>query len=53
MTPRERFITTLLFGEPFGEPDRIPLEPGGGRESTRNAWHSQGLPGSVKPEEMR
>ena len=52
MTPRERFITTLLFGEPFGEPDRVPLEPGGGRESTRKVWHSQGLPGSIKPREI-
>ncbi|HUV08388.1 MAG TPA: uroporphyrinogen decarboxylase family protein [Spirochaetia bacterium] len=45
MTPRERFIETLTFGRP----DRIPLAPGEGRESTRVAWHSQGLPRSVVP----
>ena len=40
MTPRERFLETLLFGKP----DRIPFRPGGPRESTRAAWHAQGLP---------
>jgi len=40
MTPRERFLETLLFGAP----DRIPLEPGHGRRSTREAWYRQGLP---------
>jgi uroporphyrinogen-III decarboxylase len=40
MTHRERFVETLLFGAP----NRIPFEPGGGRESTRRAWHAQGLP---------
>ena len=40
MTPRERFLETLLFGNP----DKIPFEPGGPRESTRAAWHTQGLP---------
>jgi uroporphyrinogen-III decarboxylase len=40
MTERERFIETLLFGRP----DRIPLMPGGPRESTLAAWHRQGLP---------
>jgi hypothetical protein len=40
MTSRERFVETLLFGKP----DRIPFSPGGGRESTLAAWHSQGLP---------
>lgn len=43
MTQRECFVETLLFGKP----DRIPLSPGSGRESTREAWHSQGLPKSV------
>ena len=43
MTERECFVETLLFGKP----ERIPLVPGLGRESTRRAWHSQGLPGSV------
>ena len=40
MTSRERFLDTLLFGKP----DRIPFTPGGPRESTRAAWHAQGLP---------
>lgn len=40
MTPRERFLATLLFGEP----DRVPLQPGGARESTRARWHSEGCP---------
>ncbi len=44
MTQRERFLETLLFGKP----DRIPLQPGGARESTRENWHQQGLPGNVE-----
>jgi len=40
MTPRERFLETLLFGKP----DRIPFSPGGPRESTLRAWRAQGLP---------
>ena len=48
MTPRERFVETLIFGAP----DRVPLVPGRGRESTRKAWHSQGLPESVPPEKI-
>lgn len=40
MTFRERYLQTLLFGKP----DRIPLMPGGPRESTLRAWHQQGLP---------
>jgi uroporphyrinogen decarboxylase len=28
----------------FQNPDRIPLNPGGPRESTLTAWHQQGLP---------
>lgn len=43
MTPRERFLRTLLFQKP----DRIPLSPGGGRRSTLAAWHQQGLPPEV------
>lgn len=43
MTPRKRFLETLLFGSP----DKVPLEPGHGRESTRAAWHAQGLPTEV------
>lgn len=40
MTPRQRTLEALLFGKP----DRIPLNPGGGRESTRNRWYREGLP---------
>ncbi len=28
----------------FGQPDRIPFEPGWPRESTLKVWHQQGLP---------
>ena len=48
MNQRERYLETLLFGAP----DRIPLQPGGGRKSTREKWHQQGLPESVSPEEI-
>jgi uroporphyrinogen decarboxylase len=48
VTARERFIETLTFGNP----DRVPLIPGRGRESTRKTWHSQGLPPSVAPEDI-
>ena len=48
MNARERFLETMLFGTP----DRIPFSPGGGRKSTREAWHRQGLPESVKPHEI-
>lgn len=44
MTDRERHLEALLFGKP----DRIPLAPGGGRESTRERWYSEGLPREVK-----
>ncbi len=44
MTARERFVRTLLFQNV----DRIPLEPGSGRESTLAAWHSQGLSADVQ-----
>ena len=44
MTPRERTLATLLFKTP----DRIPLEPGGGRKSTRGRWHREGMPEDVK-----
>jgi len=43
MNPRERYLETLLFGHP----DRVPLTPGGPRESTLKAWHEQGLPPAV------
>ena len=48
MNQRERYLETVLFGTP----DRIPLQPGGGRKSTREKWHQQGLPDSVLPGEI-
>lgn len=44
MDARTRYLETLLFGNP----DRIPLNPGKGRESTRNRWYQEGLPEDVK-----
>lgn len=44
MTPRQRYRETLLFGKP----DRVPLQPGGGRESTRKRWLSEGLPADIR-----
>ena len=32
----------------FGKPDRVPLMPGGGRESTRARWHREGLPENLE-----
>jgi hypothetical protein len=43
MNPRERYRETLLFGHP----DKVPLQPGGPRESTLRAWRQQGLPEGV------
>jgi hypothetical protein len=43
MNLREQFCETILFGKP----DRIPLFPGGGRESTLARWHQEGLPKEV------
>ena len=43
MNARERYRKTVLFGQP----DKIPLHPGGPRESTLRAWHQQGLPEGV------
>ena len=43
MSERKRFLDTVLFRRP----DKIPLQPGGPRESTLAAWHQQGLPDSV------
>jgi hypothetical protein len=40
MNERQRFQTTIRFGSP----DKVPLAPGGPRESTLEAWHTQGLP---------
>ena len=42
--PRERYLDTLLFKKT----DRVPFVPGNGRESTRRAWHAQGLPSSIE-----
>jgi uroporphyrinogen decarboxylase len=44
MEMRQRYIQTLLFGQV----DRVPLDPGYGRESTRAAWHAQGLPAHLE-----
>jgi hypothetical protein len=40
MNERERYLQTIFFGKP----DKIPLTPGGPRESTLAKWHQQGLP---------
>ncbi len=40
MTPRQRYIETLTFGNP----DKVPFNPGGPRESTLRRWHQEGLP---------
>lgn len=49
MNLRERFCETILFGKP----DRVPLFPGGGRESTLARWHQEGLPPQIcKSEEV-
>lgn len=40
MNPRQRMLAALKFGAP----DRVPLQVGGGRESTRARWHAEGLP---------
>jgi len=45
MTSRERYIETLNFGKP----DRIPFQPGGGRESTLARWHREGLAPDTDP----
>ncbi|MCL2640467.1 MAG: hypothetical protein FWD53_06460 [Phycisphaerales bacterium] len=45
MTPRERFLATLLFQKP----DRVPFDPGYGRKSTRERWMREGLPPDTNP----
>ena len=45
MNQRQRYIETLTFGNP----DKIPLEPGRGRESTLRRWHQEGLPPDTDP----
>ncbi len=39
MNPRERYIKALTFGNP----DKIPFQPGGPRKSTLDRWHTEGL----------
>jgi len=39
MNERQRYLETILFGQP----DRIPLQPGWPRESTLERWKSEGL----------
>jgi hypothetical protein len=39
MNDRQRFLETMRFGNP----DKVPLEPGWPRESTLQAWRQQGL----------
>ncbi len=48
MNARQRTLETYLFGNP----DRIPLDPGWGRKSTREAWRTQGVPETVKDSEL-
>ena len=43
MNDRQRFHAVARFGKP----DKVPLNPGGPRESTLEAWHTQGLPEDV------
>ena len=43
MNERQRWLEALTFGHP----DRIPLDPGWGRQSTRSRWHAEGLPRDV------
>lgn len=43
MNERQRYLETLTFGNP----DRVPFSPGGGRESTFKRWHSEGLPKDI------
>jgi uroporphyrinogen decarboxylase len=44
MNLRERHLATLLFGQP----DLVPLTPGGGRKSTRERWYREGLSPEIK-----
>ncbi len=45
MNDRQRHLETYLFGKP----DKIPFLPGGGRNSTRERWHKEGLPEDIEP----
>lgn len=44
MNARERWLATLQFQTP----DRIPLEPGWGRKSTRERWVAEGMPADTR-----
>ncbi len=44
MNSRERFIQSLTFGNP----GKIPFQPGHPRESTLARWHKEGLPEDVQ-----
>ena len=43
MTHRDMYLNTILYKNP----DKIPFNPGGPRESTMKRWHSEGLPTDV------
>ena len=43
MNPRERYLATIQYGNP----DCVPFMPGGGRRSTLERWHREGLPEDV------
>lgn len=48
MTDRERRRRTIFFDRP----DRVPLQPGAGRESTRARWHREGLRSDIAPQRI-
>jgi len=48
MNHRTRYCHSLLFNTV----DRIPLEPGKGRESTMKRWQTEGLPTHIRREEI-
>ena len=43
MNYRDSLLETLSFGNP----QRIPFQPGAGRESTQARWHKEGLPAEI------
>ncbi len=43
LNERELFIAALTYQHP----SLVPFDPGGGRKSTREKWHEQGLPADV------
>ncbi len=44
MTPRIRWLETVMYGHP----DKIPFQPGEGRESTMKRWRQEGVPDEIK-----